>query len=407
MTADPHSTTVPDDPAARPDSAGPAQSDPPDSAAFSSREHIPGLDGIRGLAILLVLLVHFYNQAATPNNRIGHLLAGIFHSGWAGVDMFFVLSAFLITGILVDDKGSASAAKRFYLRRTLRIFPLYYGALILMLAIAPHVGLWRGEQSRLAETGTWWYWAYAVNFLVARSDWSAVAYDMGHFWSLAVEEQFYLIWPWIVWWLDRKSLKRCLIGLMVGGLLLRLVCARAGWAPDTIRVLLPTRCDTLAVGAWLALVFRTEGGIAAVRRFVRPVMLATGGILLIWFVKDRTLDATSWPIYTFGFTVMTVFSGALIAEVVCFRSWLGFFFNSRLMRSLGKYSYGIYVVHHLIRRPFAQWVAERGINLRTEGVAAWLAFIAAGCLLSYGIAFVVWHLYEKQFLKLRNIISDR
>ena len=172
-----------------------------------SNPHIPALDGIRGLAILLVLLCHFplYGDMQ-PTIFIDKLFYAMTRAGWCGVDLFFVLSGFLITGILYDAKGSRFFFRNFYMRRCLRIFPLYYGVLAVFFVIVPFV-LPLGRNYELFLKDQAWYWSYLTNIKIAIEGWPKF-YALAHFWSLAVEEQFYFVWPFVVFlWDEERSLK--------------------------------------------------------------------------------------------------------------------------------------------------------------------------------------------------------
>src|SRR5262245_10664845 len=165
-------------------------------SASKIASHIPALDGIRGIAILLVLLFHFgqYGHGLPyPAVFVDKLFHRICQIGWVGVDLFFVLSGFLITGILYDSKGRNHYFRNFYVRRCLRILPLYYFSLILFLIVLPklfplHTGF------RSLRQDSFWYWTYLSNVRVAYRGWDSFGV-LDHFWSLAVEEQFYLLWP--------------------------------------------------------------------------------------------------------------------------------------------------------------------------------------------------------------------
>src|SRR5262245_1871381 len=155
----------------------------------SKHAHVQSLDGLRGIAILLVMLFHFSDNGSdlAPSSvlvdRIFHRLSG---AGWIGVDLFFVLSGFLITGILFDAKGTPSYFRNFYVRRALRIFPLYYVALVLLL-IMPLMVQHR-PVPHLAARDAGWYFAYLSNVKMARAGWPSHT-GLAHLWSLSVEEQ--------------------------------------------------------------------------------------------------------------------------------------------------------------------------------------------------------------------------
>jgi len=193
--------------------------------AESSR-HYPALDGLRGIAILAVFCYHFGGGSKSSNWLI-QIWSGIADTGWMGVDLFFVLSGFLITGILYDTAHKPNRVKNFYARRSLRIFPLYYGVLLLFLLLTPTLQLhWK--------PGHLLYFFYLSNMMPLFTPGLASPGPkmmVGHFWSLAVEEQFYLVWPFIVWYVrDRRKLLQVSIAIMVAALIFRMILVCRGVA---------------------------------------------------------------------------------------------------------------------------------------------------------------------------------
>src|SRR5581483_8187606 len=211
-----------------------------------SKEHFRILDGIRGVAILLVMLFHV--EGLLPSSRYFFVLHKMAWFGWTGVDLFFVLSGFLITGILLDTKHAANYFGSFYARRVLRIFPLYYGALT-AIVILSHFSY--TVQSQLPPH-------IACDFLYV-SNWTDPFTPItklgltGHFWTLAVEEQFYLLWPFCVWMAEPKRLRMaCIYGVLIAcGLRCAMVIGSIN--QDLIYKALFTRMDTLLVGALVAI----------------------------------------------------------------------------------------------------------------------------------------------------------
>jgi peptidoglycan/LPS O-acetylase OafA/YrhL len=171
----------------------------PTGSPRQSARHISSLDGFRGIAFLLVFMRH-YALSTHTNSAIIHAAMTIGEGGWIGVDLFFALSGFLITGILLDTRGTKGYFRNFFARRILRIFPLYYGVFVLLLLLTPFLHLqWHpGHLLYLVYLGNI---AYLVNTGLGK-----IVPDVSliHFWSLAVEEQFYLIWPCVIFFITSR-----------------------------------------------------------------------------------------------------------------------------------------------------------------------------------------------------------
>ena len=198
------------------------------------RPHVPALDGIRGLAVLLVMMEHLFWSNSTTGNRIFDAMSAVRASAWVGVDLFFVLSGFLITGILFDSLNSDGYFKNFYSRRVLRIFPLYYGFMLLLICLTHPLHLeWQGTQYILLT--------YTQNLGLFTKNWTgfrpASFVNLNHFWSLAVEEQFYFAWPLIVFFVrDVRKLIFTALTLSVAALILRVVLVSRDADPMLIYV---------------------------------------------------------------------------------------------------------------------------------------------------------------------------
>src|SRR5436190_1183897 len=208
---------------------------------------LPQLDAIRGVAILMVI---FHNQ--TPKYPSLHLQR-IFANGWMGVDLFFVLSGFLITGILIDAPHSADYFGNFYARRCLRIWPLYYALLLFMFVVIPRVQP-ASAVDLFERSSPWWsYPLFLQNFLVRIP--TNAAGPLAVTWSLAIEEQFYLVWPWVVRYSSLAQLRR--LALLVIGLSPALRLALSAYGVNLYTNVF-CRLDGLMAGALLALVVRSE-----------------------------------------------------------------------------------------------------------------------------------------------------
>lgn len=267
-------------------------------------------------------------------------------NGWIGVDLFFVLSGFLITGILIDARGAPRYFRTFYARRALRIFPIYY---LFLVAVYIWVPFWswltfHGESGPYVQAASHqsWYWTYTVNILQARSSISDWWYT-GHLWSLSVEEQFYLVWPAVVLVVPRRRLPVLCLAAMALAVMLRFWWAATHQRMLGAYVLTPLRVDSLAVGALVASLARTGDGTALLRRWYRRVGLVALAVALpvqVWFgsnLQDR------WVVLV-GYAANAVVFAALIVWVLDDarpRRRLEF----PGLRRIGRISYGGYLYH--------------------------------------------------------------
>jgi peptidoglycan/LPS O-acetylase OafA/YrhL len=311
-----------------------------------------------------------------------------------------VLSGFLITSILLNAKGSPSYFAPFYTRRVLRIFPLYFGFLFayfcVLLPIAHHFG--RAESFTVA--GQLWYWLYLQNW------WNATGHDilwLSHLWSLAIEEQFYLVWPFLVFFLSRRALAYFSTATFVGCLMLRILFVRHHAAPEMIHRATVFRIDTLAVGGLLALL------VARGVKDSRFKYLALFGVGLLG-IGIRWIPERSELMLTIGYSVIAIASAYLIFHAVTNAGSSGILcraLRSRTLRRLGKYSYGIYVLHlpivRLLARSKDAFVDHFHVHAGslTFTAVSWLT-IAIGCVASYRAALLSWQLVEKRFLRLKG-----
>jgi peptidoglycan/LPS O-acetylase OafA/YrhL len=367
------------------------------------RGHIPALDGVRGIAVLLVM-IHHWTFLAGPSlidTFIGHVAR---HS-WIGVEVFFALSGFLITGILVDAKGKPHFFRNFYARRTLRIFPLYYAFLTLFLVIAPQFGAWRAATTQLADPPSQlWYWTYLSNFMLAQRGWYSI---LDVTWSLAIEEQFYVVWPMVVWLLSRKGLFRACLGILGFSILARLVTAQLGGSYLAVYLVTPCRIDGLALGALLALLAR-DGRLPALKRPLLTVaalgalcFVALSTFAILTDTDVRQIPFTQPFLYTAiacaggGLVVL----GALTAVPGSPASWL----SGRFFLMLGKYSYSMYLFHRPVEKIIIRLFDFREApTLGGSGLLWQLVFYGVCLALTLGIAVISWNAFEKQILKLKD-----
>jgi peptidoglycan/LPS O-acetylase OafA/YrhL len=350
-----------------------------------SSKHIPALDGVRGLAILAVFFHHYGAGGIHSTSAVVRGIATVCGLGWSGVDLFFVLSGFLITGILFDTQREPGYYRKFYARRTLRIFPIYYGFAAITLVIVPF-GVWqKGHLFFLVYLGypAAVIWPALVNLPIR----------ITHLWSLTVEEQFYMLWPWMIrkFHTSTNILDLC-VAVGVGSLVARVVFP--GWAYAS----LPCRMDGLALGAALAILFRGDLWQRC-QRSAWALFLASAGTVVLMCVLRHTTDHNDPVIRTVGFSVIAIAYGALL--VLSLGPLTGLF-SLRILRIFGKYSYGIYLYHFPLTTLF-----EHAKPFFTRYPLGSLSYVATSLAANLAIAALSFHLFEQPILKLKSCFEYR
>ncbi len=380
-----------------------------DTQGISSRvrgivnTRIPELDGLRGCAIILVLLFHCGTFNATNwQARILRLGTGV-SLGWSGVDLFFVLSGFLITGILLETKGCLNYFSSFYARRVLRIFPLYMAFVLAFFWIALPIAHAYGHGSEIKYSAQAWYWLYLSNWRVGLG----LTHEdyLNHFWSLAIEEQFYLIWPFIVSVLSELQLMR-LCGVIIAGCLLLRTSLVHVLPASALNFLTPFRIDTLAFGAVVCLIFRNAGWLAKYRRQSTRILIAASLGLVVLVVFCGAISVEHAAIRTVGYTLLAAFYASLVFLAAAHTGAAGSFvtlLRTQFLRTFGKYSYGIYVIHMPVYI-VVRHLLTRVSNALHRDYNALFAFccVLICSLVSYGLARVSWKLLEQPFLRMKS-----
>lgn len=377
----------------------------------AARGHIPALDGLRGVAILLVIVSHYLGED-WPIATVG----------WTGVSLFFVLSGFLITGILLDAKGAPHYFRNFYARRTLRIFPLYYLVLFLAFVVAPLNPALNTEAYRDVASRQGWVWTYTMNWYLSfraeigtnpfAGDWI----EMLHFWSLAVEEQFYLAWPLVVLVVTRRQLIGVCAVCIVGAFALRIYFTQEQF--NTAPHLFPQefytapyfftlcRVDDLAIGALIAAVVRGKGGLERLRSYAPWLSIIALWVLAgIWAHQGHFFQLEA-NVQRYAYTGFGVLYGCLL--VFALTAPAGNLYRRAMefapLRSFGKYSYAIYIFHWGLYGLLFSRIAPLDRlteQLGSKDAALVVRFIIV-VVVSWGIGWISWNAYERHFLKLKR-----
>lgn len=377
--------------------------------------YLPSLDGLRGIAVLMVMVCHFGPEPPVRTHA-ANLIARYSSAGWAGVDMFFVLSGFLITRILLASKADPRYFRNFYIRRILRIFPLYYLTLLSVFVLLPVFAHTAAPQP--AGSHQVWLWTYTANLLVAeRRTWLFLTpyADLNHFWSLAIEEQFYLVWPLVVAFLPKPRLLHLTALGLVASPLLRLVLQRNGAVPMTLYTLTPCRLDGLLAGAMIAAAISEPAQWSRLRSLATPALIASA-IGLAFIVQGNGPSPISRAMAVPGYFFVTCFFAAVLVKVLAGpETWLARGLRSRVLVTVGKYSYGLYVLHRI---GVVRWLVDTnpftlgrlilgGAAARTDLTepVGLVAYILICTLVSFPIAIASYWIVERPFLNLKSVFS--
>ena len=371
--------------------------------------YYPALDGLRAFAVMLVFLHHY-----APLRNVA-FVSSFCNWGWLGVQLFFVLSGFLITGILWDGRNASNRLRNFYGRRIVRILPLYYGVWIGALALSPilhwlwspYYVLWFLHLGNLLRFLPWLHGS-GLYFEHLHAS-SGFMLRTGHLWSLCVEEQFYLLWPWIVFRFRRpQSLVRFCLALITTVPLLRL-CTILVWhqthqqflRSEALYRLTPFQVDGFAWGALLSILIRGDHGKKMLHQ--NRQLFGIGFLALVlsfglfYFQEGSYVSSASNPfVSTLGFTAVDMFGMSLVLLLLRPTSFIAKLFELKPVRRLGVVSYGFYVFHDLLHGLYSdigRVLAPRHSQTITAVIA--LAF-------TWIIAELSFRFYESPMLRLKR-----
>jgi peptidoglycan/LPS O-acetylase OafA/YrhL len=342
--------------------------------------YMPELDGLRAVAILSVMAFHLQLPFCSL--------------GWAGVFLFFVLSGFLITGILLDAKSDRHYFRNFYARRALRIFPIYYVTLFALVALAI------GTHKTIHDAG--WYFAYLQNYLLGVNSFlPAFPAAFDHSWSLAVEEQFYLLWPLAVLVLARRALLGLCVALFVGAGMARFAVADLTGSFSLAFTPLACVVDSLAAGAILA-VLRRSPAAGACGKGLGYTAVAVGGGSALLIIAHNGLERfwTGWmagpSINHLLLTSLAILFGGLILVALDRETYLAAVLRLGVLRHLGKISYGLYMYHWPLLLFLPGLLKKCGWDPRFR---YWLPIYL---VVTYLVALASWHFFEKKLIALKR-----
>lgn len=358
---------------------------------------MPALDGVRGLAILLVIPHNTTLMDGMAFHGAAYPLKEALLFGWAGVQLFFVLSGFLITGALLDSQDATNYYSSFYARRALRILPLYYGMLIVTFLILAPLRALPVETLDTAH-GQVWLWTFLSN-------WSGgEVKGFAHFWSLAVEEQFYLLWPLVVRRMSAPNVLRLGLAIAVAALVIRTAMRLEGAIPDELYEFTVCRMDALALGAAAAAAVRLPAWQAALAKALPRLPWIAVLLFLTGVPLTHDYTRNGFATQTFGQSILAVVFTLMVLAAARTPdeppTWFVRLFSWAPLRSVGKYSYGMYVFHFPLHKWLGVYVV--GLYFPKHGVALEIAYAVTMVLASYAVAWLSFHLYEQHFLRLKR-----
>lgn len=345
----------------------------------SNQQYIPQLDGFRALACLMVLGAHLWRYPP------GHDLSmRLFGGGWMGVDLFFVLSGFLITRILHNSKDRPRYYRDFYIRRALRIFPANYLLMGIVLFVLPMVSsfpeLMRVKHDEL------WYLFYGANIIIGLGGWQLSLLNIT--WSLAIEEQFYMAWPTLVRWLSTGRMKALCVGIIAGAPLARAILyPHIGWT--WCYVATPLRADAFAWGALIAL-----GGTEVFRRYAWLMLGIATAIIVPALATGNFMREQYW-VSAVGYSLTSMGAAAGLWLTIQARRSI---FATPILRHIGKVSYGLYLLHLLVAVAVSRFFEGRTL-------LGSYVFMLITATLAVGVATLSFRYFESPLLRLKDRFS--
>ena len=344
------------------------------------------LDGIRGIAIALVIFYHAFGDVTTTSHWAAPIVWAA-NSGWVGVDLFFVLSGYLITGILLQTRDRSGYFRIFYMRRFFRIFPLYYSYLFFLFLVARVHVKWRA-------INLLWHVFYLSNVSMALHDSSAL---VSHLWSLSVEEQFYLVWPALILLVPRRHTIA-----VIGALFCLLVVIRQWFgmvSANNYVVYGILHLDGLLLGSALAVFHRSSPRLPRAATAAWAVLLIAGGILFTEVFHNRGLIWWSWRGSQYlNYSLVAVAGVALVAATVYSgaHSRINHALTFRPLVALGKYSYAMYILQTPLDAEF------RIFHVHQYGVPGAILYTILLGGASFVCALGTWKVLERPCLELKE-----
>lgn len=359
------------------------------------RPVMPELDSLRGIAILGVLFLHgfYWPYSSLHLSRAGTLFLRVTQPGWLGVNLFFVLSGFLITGILLDSRNRPDYYRRFYGRRALRILPAYYLLLLLL-------GL-------LGQAGAA-YLGLSFIYLANVTNLFGVANDYGPLWSLAVEEHYYILWPTLVRRLSLTRVAAVASAIFVGAPALRALAFHFGFTSGLASYTWFV-CDGLAAGSLLAILLRAgiaREKITQVACLLIAISLCVGVIGAPYGILTRNSVLGAALQHT---VISILFAGMLLASFLLGTSRYQRWINRPILHFFGYISYGLYLIHLMVFRLYDTLARKVAPSLLPSDhhfdLIVMRFFVAGGAAIA--IAYISRNTFEQRFLDMKRLLESR
>lgn len=376
-----------------------------------SQKKIVGLDGLRGIAIIFVAYKHIVPSLDWQTTYWYHkAFTTIVSSMWAGgISLLFLISGFLITTTLLKQKENPHALHNFHVSRVLRIFPLYYFALILFIFIVPSLGYTPDWIQRLSDNQLW-YWTYTLNW--ASPFINSVGFT--HLWSLALQEQFYLLWPLVILFnKPRQAVYICLF-LILSAPIFRYILFNYFYdlGPSTAlsskasHTFLIARWDSLALGSLIALIHYTKIGFSTLLKWEKPILIVSVLFLFSQLIYYKYIPQMESGVSTLNQTAASIIWAYVILYCIHQPSAKGILLTileAHILKRLAKYSYSIFIFHIPILHV---WLQFFGASIKQYSGLSLLLMVNLHCItviaLSYAFAAITWRLIENPCNQLKK-----
>jgi peptidoglycan/LPS O-acetylase OafA/YrhL len=361
--------------------------------------YIPAFDGVRGVAIIAVML-HNFSITGSGHDPV---LTTACEWGWVGVQLFFVLSGFLVTRILLETRRAPGAFVAFMVRRALRIMPLYYATLIVYFLVLPHV--LHAPTVSASESHQIWYWLYLSNWA---DPLGLGAPGLNHFWSLGVEVQFYVFWPVVVISVGERYLMRVCLAIVAIAFLSRFGL-RLGMSDSASAIykFTITRMSAPTIGGLAALIARRGAWRRAFERYARPLGVGLVAALVAIVVARGGFSYLDPVVQTLGFTLVAVLFALWLLVIACNLPVLGGVATSwpsaAPLRAIGRVSYGMYVLHYPLHwaamKPLHAYLLAGGDPIADLRLGV---YILVAMTITYVLALISWRCFEQPVLTLKK-----